>query len=272
MASPGTEVRDFIDAHCRRGGKALVLEPSDRGDMIVVRHGRREMQLAWTHLLPATFGGRARMNVQNSLAAAAAAFAAGAPLHDIRQGLRTFSTNYYLSPGRLNEIEVERRPRHRRLLPQRARHADARRLRRPGRRRASTQASDLGRAVADRRRSPPPATAATRTCVELGAIAADHFDVIVVREDAAAARPRARARRPRWWREGVRQRSMREGARCKQVEVVLDEIEAIRHAMSRANPGDLVVLCVDKHPAVLAELESWSNAGPGRLPALPTTS
>ena len=96
----------MIDAHCRRGGKALVLEPSDRGEMIVVRHGRREMQLAWTHLLPATFGGRARMNVQNSLAAAAAAFAAGAPLHDIRQGLRTFSTNYYLSPGRLNEVEV----------------------------------------------------------------------------------------------------------------------------------------------------------------------
>ena len=74
--------------------------------MIVVKHGRREMQLAWTHLLPATFGGRARMNVQNALAAAAAAFAAGAPLHDIRQGLRTFSTNYYLSPGRLNEVEV----------------------------------------------------------------------------------------------------------------------------------------------------------------------
>ncbi len=74
--------------------------------MIVVRHGARDMQLAFTHLLPATFSGRARMNVQNSLAAAAAAFAVGAPLHDIRQGLRTFSTSYYLSPGRLNEIEV----------------------------------------------------------------------------------------------------------------------------------------------------------------------
>ena len=66
-------VRDFIDAHCRRGGKAVVMEKSERGDMIVVRHGSREMQLAWTHLLPATFGGRALMNVQNSLAAAAAA-------------------------------------------------------------------------------------------------------------------------------------------------------------------------------------------------------
>ena len=106
MDEPGSETRDMIDAHCRRGGKALVLNPSERGEMIVVKHGPREMQLAWTHLLPATFGGRARMNVQNALAAAAAAFATGAPLHDIRQGLRSFSTNYYLSPGRLNEVEV----------------------------------------------------------------------------------------------------------------------------------------------------------------------
>jgi cyanophycin synthetase len=106
MEEPGSETRDMIEAHCRRGGKALVLNPSDRGEMIVVKHGPREMQLAWTHLLPATFSGRARMNVQNALGAAAAAFAAGAPLHDIRQGLRTFSTNYYLSPGRLNEVEV----------------------------------------------------------------------------------------------------------------------------------------------------------------------
>jgi cyanophycin synthetase len=63
------------------------------------------MQLAWTHLLPSTFGGRARFNVANAMAAAGAAFAAGAPLHDIRQGLRTFTTSYYLSPGRLNEVE-----------------------------------------------------------------------------------------------------------------------------------------------------------------------
>lgn len=38
----------------------------------------------------------------------------------------------------------------------------------------------------------------------------------------------------------------------------------MRHAMSRANPGDLVVLCVDKHPSVVAELENWSKqAQPG---------
>ena len=74
--------------------------------MIVIRHGRRSMQLAWTHLLPSTFGGTALFNVANAMAAAGAAFASGAGLHEIRQGLRTFTTSYYLSPGRMNQINV----------------------------------------------------------------------------------------------------------------------------------------------------------------------
>ncbi len=40
------------------------------------------------------------------MAAAGAAFAAGAGLHEIRQGLRTFTTSYYLSPGRMNLVNV----------------------------------------------------------------------------------------------------------------------------------------------------------------------
>jgi cyanophycin synthetase len=65
---------------------------------------------------------------------------------------------------------------------------------------------------------------------------------------------------------------MAEGARCKQVEQVLEEIEAVRHALSRANKGDLVVVCVDKHGAVMTELETWSNqaqAGSGANDASP---
>ena len=64
------------------------------------------MPVLYTHLIPATFGGRARMNVANALAAAAAAWAAGAHLHDIRQGLRTFTTSFFQAPGRLNLLEV----------------------------------------------------------------------------------------------------------------------------------------------------------------------
>jgi cyanophycin synthetase len=255
MEPRGTEVRDFIDTHCRRGGKAVVLESSDRGDMIVVKHGSREMQLAWTHLLPATFGGRARMNVQNSLAAAAAAFAAGAPLHDIRQGLRSFSTNYYLSPGRLNEIEVNGVH----VVVDYCHNA-------PGMRMLGDFVDRFGdslEAVSDLAKPSRLAVIATagdrrdEDMVELGSVAAEHFDVIVVREDAAL-RGRERGETAALVAQGVREQSAA-GARCKQVEVVLDEIDATRHAMSRANRGDLVILCVDKHPMVLAELESWSN-------------
>jgi cyanophycin synthetase len=92
---------------------------------------------------------------------------------------------------------------------------------------------------------------------ELGGVAAEHFDVLVVREDAAL-RGRARGDVAGLVADGARAR-MAEGARCKQVEIVLDEIPAVHHAMARANPGDLVVLCVDKHGPVLAELEAMSH-------------
>ena len=82
------------------------IEPGPEGDLIVLRLGSRTMPVLYTHLIPATFGGRARMNVANALAAAAAAWAAGAHLHDIRQGLRTFSTSFFQAPGRLNLVEI----------------------------------------------------------------------------------------------------------------------------------------------------------------------
>jgi cyanophycin synthetase len=260
MEEPGSDTREMIESHCRRGGKALVLNPSDRGEMIVVKHGRREMQLAWTHLLPATFGGRARMNVQNTLAAAAAAFAANAPLHDIRQGLRTFSTNYYLSPGRLNEVEVNGVN----VIVDYCHNA-------PGMRMLGDFVDRVGESLSSSHDLARPsrigiiATAGDRReqdMKELGEIAAAHFDVVIVREDEAL-RGRERGEVAQLVKEGV-QKAMAEGARCKQVEVVLEEIDAVRHAMSRANKGDLLVVCVDKHAAVMTELENWSNqAYPG---------
>jgi cyanophycin synthetase len=255
MEPAASDVLDMIDDHCRRGGKAVVLEPSERGEMIVIRHGQRSMQLGWTHLLPATFAGRARMNVQNAMAAAAAAFAAGAPLHDIRQGLRSFTTSYYQSPGRLNQIDVEgvtvivdycHNPPGMRLLGD---FVD-----RVGESLVTTH--ELGKpsrigmiaAAGDRRDD---------DMRELGRIAADHFDVIVVREDVNLRR-REPGETARLVSEGVRA-GMDDGGRCKQVEIVQDELDAVRHCMARANPGDLVVLCVDEHPKVLAELESISH-------------
>ena len=102
----GEDGFDRIDGHAARGNAAFCLEDTPQGELIVLRHGPRKMPVLYTHLIPATFGGRARMNVANALAAAAAAWSMGAHLHDIRQGLRTFSTSFFQAPGRLNLVEV----------------------------------------------------------------------------------------------------------------------------------------------------------------------
>ena len=255
MAEPGSETREMIDDHCRRGGRAVVLEQSELGDMIVIRQGPRAMQLAWTHLLPATFGGRATMNIQNALAAAAAAFAAGASLHDIRQGLRTFSTNYYLAPGRLNELSVEGRT----VIVDYAHNV-------PGMAMLgdfvdkTADALDATNDLGHLSRLGVVATAGDRRdsdMHELGRVAAEHFDVVIVREDNNP-RGRQHGEVAELVAGGVRE-AMAAGARCKQLEIVLDELESTRHAMARSNPGDLVVLCVDQHAAVMAHLESYGH-------------
>ena len=255
MSRPGSAENELIDDHCRRGGRAVVLDHSDLGDMIVVREGARSMQIAWTHLLPATFGGRAVMNVQNAMAAAAAAFAAGASLHDIRQGLRTFTTNYYLSPGRLNELDVHGR----KVIIDYCHNA-------PGMKmlgdfvdktaEAMAATSELGKVS----RIGVVSTAGDRRdqdMRDLGALAAEHFDVVIVREDDNL-RSRRAGETAALVVKGL-ETAMKAGARCRQVETVLDELSSTRHALARSNPGDLVVICVDKHPAVLAEIEAYGQ-------------
>jgi len=256
LLPPGSKVRAFIDERCRRGGRAVVLEPTDKGDMIVIRHGRRSMQLAWTHLLPSTFGGAARMNVANAMAAAGAAFAAGAPLHDIRQGLRTFTTSYYLSPGRMNLLDINNievvvdychNPPGMRMLGDFVESYSAQKAGQSDWGKAS-RIGMIG-AAGDRRDD---------DIRELGAIAADHFDVLVVREDERL-RDRAAGITAELVAQGARARMAGGDTRCRQVEIVLDEMTAVRHCMARANPGDLVVLCVDQHATVIGELENIAN-------------
>jgi cyanophycin synthetase len=253
----------------RRGGKAVVLEKGPLGEMMVIREGRRTMPIAWTHLLPATFDGRARMNIQNALAAAGAAHAAGAHLHDIRQGLRTFTTSIYQAPGRLNLVELNgvkivldyaHNPHGLTMLGDFVERvtADAPAGAPPG---AASWTANLRVAVVA-----TPGDRREEDMRELGRVAARYFDEIIVREDA---NPRGRRRGDTAERvmEGIRE-AMESGARAGNAEIVIDEMEAARKALDRSRPGDLVVLCVDYASEVWKEIESRrSLAQPVVMPA-----
>jgi cyanophycin synthetase len=248
----------FIERWVRRGGKAVVLEKSERGEMIVIREGRRTMPVAWVHTLPATFEGRARMMVQNTMAAAAAAHVGGAHLHDIRQGLRSFTTSIYQAPGRLNVFDLDGV----KVLVDYAHNAagletlgdfverltsDSAPGGRPG---EASWSANLRVAVV--------ATAGDRRdedMRELGRVAARYFDEVIVREDRST-RGRDRGATASLVLEGVREGMAQGDARTGYVEVVLDEMAAIRKALDRARAGDLVVLCVDHAADVFKELEA----------------
>ncbi len=249
---------DTIRRQASRGRRAVTIEPGRNGEMIVLRHGRKSLPLVWTHLLPATFEGRARMNVQNALAAAAAAWAAGAHLHDIRQGLRTFTTTYFMAPGRLNMFELDGY----RVIVDYAHNPPAvkalgefvDRLAEPtpGGRRALVSGQRIGvMATAGDRRD--------EDIVELGRIAAAHFDTIIVREDANT-RGRPRGETAALIERGVRA-GIEAGARCTSVETVLNELEATRYALDMGHEGDVIVVCVDHANDVWKELQRRQHGG-----------
>jgi cyanophycin synthetase len=263
------ERNELVERWVRRGRKAVVLEKGSLGEMMVIKEGRRTMPIAWTHLLPATFEGRARMNIQNALAAAGAAHAAGAHLHDIRQGLRTFTTSIYQAPGRLNLVELHgvkividyaHNPHGLQMLGDFVERvtADAPVGGPPG---APSWSANIRVAVVA-----TPGDRREEDMRELGRVAARYFDEIIVREDANP-RGRKKGETAELVMSGIRE-AMASGARAGNAEIVIDEMEATRKALDRSRPGDLVVLCVDYATEVWKEIESRrSLAHPSVMPA-----
>ncbi len=257
---PSQEGYDRVDGHCGRGGAAMVTRQSDDGELVVLRHKDRTMPLLYTHLIPATFEGRARMNVANALAAAAAAWAAGAHLHDIRQGLRTFSTSFFQAPGRLNEISVDGY----KVILDYCHNVDG--MRRLAEFVGLMVGPANGHGAGEDRRAPMraigvigiPGDRRDEDHREYGRLAAMAFDVIVVREDRNK-RGRKAGASAEIVMEGI-QRAQAEGGRCTEAQIVVDEHEAAASAMRLARPGDLVMLCSDDITGVYKRVMAEAKA------------
>jgi cyanophycin synthetase len=261
------EGNELVERWVRRGRKAITLDRDERGERIVIREGRRTMPVAYTHLLPSTFEGRARMMVQNAMAAAAAAHAAGAHLHDIRQGLRTFATSIFQAPGRLNLVDFNGM----KVLIDYAHNAHG--LEAVGEFvERVTAAAPTGSGAP----GAPSWSANLRVAViatpgdrrdedmrDLGRVAARYFDDIIIREDENP-RGRQRGETAALIMEGV-QDAMRTGARAGSAEIVLEEKEAVIRALDRSRAGDLVVACVDHAREVLGQIEA--RRGPTAYPS-----
>ena len=115
------EENPVIRDHLRERGKAVVLRPTRHGEMITLIEHRRDTSLLLAEEIPATMDGRIRVNIQNAMAAAAAAFAQDVQLEYIRNALRTFTSSFFQTPGSLQPARDRRPQGAPRLLPQRGR-------------------------------------------------------------------------------------------------------------------------------------------------------
>jgi len=237
------EENPVIQEHIREKGKAVVLRQSRYGEMITVIENRRETSLVLASQIPATFEGRLRVNIANALAATAAAVADDIQLDHIRQALRTFSSNFYQTPGRFNMLDLGGQ----RVIMDYCHNVAG----------LEALADFVARMEAPRTVGviSIPGDRSDDDMQKFGELAAKTFDRIIIREDD---NPRGRevgeiARR-------IHEAVLAGGMDESRVQIVLDEMEAARTAVDTSDKDELVVLLVDK-PAKVWEM--LTNRGGG---------
>uniref|UniRef100_UPI00286B7FE9 Mur ligase family protein n=1 Tax=Tabrizicola sp. TaxID=2005166 RepID=UPI00286B7FE9 len=216
----------LVKEHIQAGGRAVVLERGMNGDMITIYNHGTHLPVLWSHLIPATFEGKAAYNVQNAMFAAAMAFSFGVDLDNIRHGLRTFDTSFFQVPGRTNVFDE-----HAFKVILDYAHNPA----------AFTALSGLvgqlevaGRrifvlSIPGDRRNEDAATAAR--------ILAPHFDVFICKADDNR-RGRGHDEIPQLMKAALLENGVDAGA----IHIVPDEVEALAFGLNMAAEGDLLVI------------------------------
>ncbi len=231
---------EVIVNHRAAGGRAVFV----KRDFVVLAEGDVEIPLVALAQVPVTHGGRIRFQVENVLAAAAAASALGVPRDAIRSALESFSSHIDGSPGRFNLLEV----------------------------RGATVVVDYGHntsalsAILDtlkhfphsRRRALYSAAGDRRDSdmIELGRMLGDHFDGVLLYEDRYV-RGRTAGEIMRLMRQGVEQ-----GGRVREIEEIRGSIAAVERALATVEHGELLLLQADEIDVTVDYLKTYLTDHP----------
>ncbi|HSP57204.1 MAG TPA: cyanophycin synthetase [Halomonas sp.] len=228
-----------IRQHVRDHGVAFTVH----NECIVMRQGHVEAAVIPVENVPITFEGHARFNVANALAASAAAYALGLSIGDIQMGLQTFHPTPGQNPGRTNLIEADGM----KVLIDYGHNVPA----------LEALSELVGRIPANRRISvaSAPGNRRDEDLFDLGALLARMHDVVFIYEADPRGRPVGEA-------AGL----LRDGAESVtgacQVEIIMDEHEAMDRAFDTASKGDLLVLLIDDISGAIDRLKGRRFSSP----------
>ena len=220
-----------VAAHVRHDrGAAISLEEGLSGRMIVLYQNGEQVPLLLARQIPATVEGYAVHNIQNAMFAAAIGFGLGIGVENIRQGLRTFTADFFQTPGRLNFYNEHPF----RVLLDYAHNSH-------GMTAMARLVRDL--AVHGRRIGviAAPGDRRDEDIAELAAAAAPAFDLVLIRED-----DNRRGRQPGEVGELLRRGLVAAGLPADRIAPeIYDEPLAVQRALETARAGDLVVIFGD---------------------------
>ncbi|MEM7562045.1 MAG: cyanophycin synthetase [Pseudomonadota bacterium] len=245
----------LVREHIRANGRAVVLEQGINGDMITIYDNGAHIPLLWTHLIPATIEGKATYNVQNAMFAAAMAFSFGKDLDEIRNGLRTFDTSFFQSPGRTNVynehpfkviLDYAHNPASFEAIAGLADRLE------PAGRRTVVFSVPGDRRDEDVRDS-------VKACLP-------EFTHFVCKADINR-RGRGHDEIPQL----VRKYLIEEGIDDANITVLPDENEAIQYALDNADEGDLLVITADDLTKAWKQIINWNNDGEESKEIIPGT-
>jgi cyanophycin synthetase len=227
-----------IASHLATGGVAAFLRDGE----LILAEGPEETPLIKATDIPATHGGLIPFQIQNALAAAAAAWGANVPIDSIRLGLRTFQADEKTAPGRFNVFDVGR----------------ARVIVDYGHNPHALKAMQAAISQMRPRRSigvvAAPGDRRDADIQELAVIAANTFDWIIVREDDDL-RGRERGEVAHLIADTVSRTRP-----SLPLTIIEDESESIDQALQMARAGDLVVLFVDHVEETIEQVKRASKA------------
>jgi cyanophycin synthetase len=217
------EKNPVIVAHCKKGGIACVHE----NGFITIMKGDWKIRVQRTILIPLTFGGTVPFMIDNVMAATLATFLHGFKTEDIKMSLETFIPSAAQTPGRMNIFEFKDF----RFMIDFAHNPD-------GYNGIKTFLSHIDSPLkigiiagtGDRRDD---------DIREIGKIAAEMFDYIILRQEKHL-RGRTAENILSLLTDGIKSVDVN-----KRFEVVPKEIDAIKHAMSLAQPGTFITALSD---------------------------
>jgi cyanophycin synthetase len=213
----------IIIEHSRRNGLAAVYE----NGYLSIMEGKWIFRIEKAIKAPVTMGGMAPFMIANALAGCLAAFAQGVDIEDIRRGVRTFNPSAQQTPGRMNLFDVgdyhalvdyAHNPHGYQAVGDFVRNWEGKRI------------GVIG-GPGDRR---------DEDLILLGQIAAQIFDLIIIKEDSDS-RGREIGQVADLIAKGIYQENPN-----ATYQIILDETEAIETGLNKADKNNLVVIFPEK--------------------------